>query len=807
MDGLGLRLLLKNDKKRDCVSDKEIIHYLCPTKKRCLVRRIAADLYKNEERNRGRNIFFCFFIMILSICTGLNAQERSCTVSGNVHDSSTGEDLIGAYIEEDGSHRGTVTNAYGYYTLSLPKGKYTLAVSYMGYRRKEITIELMSDIRLNIDLEVETKELTEVVVLAEGRSPNVTKAEMSVEKLSAKTIKAAPSLLGEKDVLKVVQLLPGVQSTSEGSSGFSVRGGSYDQNLILLDEATVYSASHLMGFFSIFNNDAIKDVTLYKGDIPASFGGRLSSLLDIRTKDGNNQRYAVTGGIGLISSRLTAEGPLGDKASAIVSVRRTYADVFLKLSKDEMQRKSSLYFYDMNAKVNYRIDDNNRIFLAGYFGHDNFLLNGLAEMNFGNKTLTARWNHIFSPKLFSNFTLTSSWYDYYLRNDMYGQFGQELKSRLMDYGLKADFSYIPNPGHSVKFGYNFTFHGFHPDDGGGIGSVIGLISLPRQYAMENVVYVANETNLENKLKLKYGLRYTGFENLHEGTITHHQQQLDPRIGLTYIFNDLHSVKASYSRTTQFIQLASNSTSGSPLDLWFPASESVKPQKCDQVAAGYFRNFASDEYELSTEVYYKDMRDVVDFKDHAQLIKNENLEEELRFGRGYAYGLELMLRKTSGALNGWVSYTLSKSMRKVKDINKDNWYRSPYDKPHNVSALVAYELSPKWSFSTCWVYGSGTPVTYPTGRFYMEGSYVPIYSGRNEYRYPAYHRLDLSVTWKLSPPGKRFRHELDFSIYNVYGRKNVWTILFSQDSDDVNYYYAEKYYLFTFVPSITWNFSF
>ena len=779
-----------------------------PDKKRCLVK-CAANLYKNGNKSGYKKFYFFCCLVLLVVSTGVNAQEKNYTVSGHIRDKGNGEDLIGASIMEDSLHRGTVTNPYGYYTLSLPKGKHTLVVSYLGYRRKETTIELRSDMRMNFDLDADTQELKEVVVSAEKRNANVVNTEMSVEKLSAKTIKAAPALMGEVDVLKVVQLLPGVQPTSEGSSGFSVRGGGYDQNLILLDEASVYSASHLMGFFSVFNNDAIKDVTLYKGDIPASFGGRLSSLLDIRTKDGNTQNYAVTGGIGLISSRITAEGPLGDKASAIVSVRRTYADLFLKLSNDERQRNSSLYFYDMNAKVNYRIDDNNRVFLAGYFGRDKFGYTDLAAMDFGNKTLTARWNHIFSPKLFSNFTLLSSWYDYYLRSDISDQAGQELSSGLADYGLKADFSYVPNSMNTIKFGYNFTFHDFHPADGGGTSSesIVGRVAFPKQYAMENVLYVSNEMSIQKKLKLKYGLRYTDFENLHKGSITYHQQQFDPRIGLTYVFNDLHSVKASYSRTSQFIQLASNSTSGSPLDLWFQASKNVKPQKCDQFATGYFRNFASDAYELSAEVYYKDMKDVVDFKDHAQLMLNENLDQELRFGKGYSYGLELMLRKNSGAFNGWVSYTLSKSMRKVEDINQGNWYRSPYDKPHTISTLASYDLSRQWSLSACWVYSSGTPVTYPTGRFQIEGDYVPIYSGRNEYRYPAYHRLDLSATWKLSPPGKRFRNELNFSLYNAYGRKNAWTILFRPEPNAPDSYYAEKIYLFTFVPSITWNFSF
>jgi len=739
----------------------------------------------------------------------VDAQEKSYTVSGTVSDISNGEDLIGASISDLNTHRGAITNSYGYYSLSLPKGKHTLTVTYLGYRQKEIPVELTADTRLNIGLEAETKALAEVVVSAEGHNANVVKPDMSVEKLTSKIIKSAPALMGEVDVLKTIQLLPGVQATSEGSSGFSVRGGGYDQNLIMLDEASVYNASHLMGFFSVFNNDAIKDVTLYKGDIPASFGGRLSSLLDIRTKDGNNQNYAVTGGIGLISSRLTAEGPLGSKASAIVSFRRTYADLFLKLSNDASQRQSSLYFYDMNAKVNYHIDNNNRIYLAAYLGRDNFGFSSLGGMDFGNKTITARWNHIFTPKLFSNFTLIGSWYDYYLKSQISDQLGEELKSGLGDYGLKADFNYVPNPANNIKFGYNFTFHTFRPGDGGGIGSqsIFGTVSFPKQYAIENTLYASNETNLGNKFKLKYGLRYTDFENVDKGSIAHRQQQFEPRAGLTFILSDLHSLKASYSRTTQFIQLASNSSAGSPLDLWFPASEYVKPQICDQFAAGYFRNFASDKYEFSAEVYYKNLKHVVDFKDHADLFLNDNLEEELLFGRGYSYGLELMLRKTVGKLNGWVSYTLSKSMRQIDGINENNWYRSPYDKPNNISTLVTYDLSSKWSVSASWVYGSGTPVTYPTGRFQIEGNYVPIYSGRNEYRYPAYHRLDLSATLKLSPPGKRFKSDLNFSLYNAYGRKNVWTIMFRQDPDNPDNMYAEKIYLFRFIPSVTWNFSF
>lgn len=774
-----------------------------------------------------RLLVFLTGFLLLSIC--VSAQEKRFTLSGNITDGNNGEDLIGAGVLVKGTRTGNVSNAYGFYSLSLPAGKHTVIFSYLGYTTQEIPVDLTADKRMNVSLHPSSNQLAEVVVSAEGRNAHVAKMEMSTERLSVKTIKTIPALMGEVDVIKAIQLLPGVQATAEGSSGFSVRGGGHDQNLILLDEATVYSASHLMGFFSVFNNDAIKDVTLYKGDIPASFGGRLSSLLDIRSKDGNNQQFTGTGGIGLISSRLTLEGPMGtDRASFLVSGRRTYADLFLKLANDKDLRQSSLYFYDMNMKLNYRIDDNNRIYLAGYLGKDHFGTK-FAGMDFGNKTLTLRWNHIFSPKLFSNFSLIGSFYDYYVMLDMNEQINQEWKSKMQDYGFKADFSYHLNPKNQLKFGLNTLYHNFEPGEGGGIGeeAILGRFGMPREYALESALYLSAESQIGEKLKLKYGLRYSLFQNISNGEETdflenyevaysktykrgkffHHQSQLEPRVGAVYLFNDEHSVKASYSRTAQYIQLASNSSAGSPLDVWFQASPNVKPQLCDQFAFGYFRNFANNEYEASAEVYYKDMKDVVDFKDHADLMGNEDLEQEVRFGKGYSYGLELMLRKNSGRLNGWVSYTLSKSRRQIDDINDGNWYRSPYDKPHNISIVASYELSPKWTVSANWVYASGTPVTYPTGRYQIEGNWVPIYSGRNEYRYPAYHRLDLSATCQLSKPGKRFKHELNFSLYNAYGKKNPWTILFEQEDDQPDATYAEMVYLFSFVPSVTWNFTF
>ncbi|MDL2265121.1 TonB-dependent receptor [Parabacteroides sp. OttesenSCG-928-G21] len=775
----------------------------------------------------ARGLLLLLFLSLSMV--KLTAQERRVTLSGMMTDSDSGESLIGATVLVKDTRTGAVSNTYGFYSISLQPGIYTFTFSYVGFSPFETTVDLVADKRLDVKLSPEAGQLSEVVVTAAGRNANVARLEMGTERLSVKEIKTIPALMGEVDVIKAVQLLPGVQSTSEASSGFSVRGGSHDQNLILLDEATVYNASHLMGFFSVFNNDAIKEVTLYKGDIPATFGGRLSSLLDIRSKEGNNQRFTGTGGIGLISSRLTLEGPLGsDKISYLISGRRTYADLFLKLASDKDLRQSTLYFYDLNGKINWRINDNNRIYLSAYLGQDEFGVR-FAGMGFGNKTLSARWNHIFSPKLFSNFTLIGSFYDYSIDMDLNEQLNQEWDSNMRDWGAKADFSYHLNPQNHIRFGYNFLYHSFIPGEGGGRGedAILGRFSIPREYAMEHALYLSNEQSIGEKLKIKYGLRYTLFQNVSngepfeyltdyetqytetykKGEVFHHQQQFEPRLGMAYLFNEEHSVKASYSRTTQFIQLASNSAAGSPLDVWFQASPNVKPQLSDQLSLGYFRNFSDNLYEASAEVYYKDLKNVIDFKDHAQLMGNEEIEKELRFGKGYAYGLELMLRKNTGRLNGWISYTFSRSMRQIDEINEGKEYRSPYDKPHNISIVANYELSKKWSLAANWVYATGMPVTYPTGRFQVEDTYVPIYSGRNEYRYPAYHRLDLSATCQLSKPNSRIKQELNFSIYNAYGKKNPWTIMFLQEDDQPDVSYAEMLYLFSFIPSITWNFTF
>ncbi|MFH1937360.1 MAG: TonB-dependent receptor plug domain-containing protein [Bacteroidota bacterium] len=672
--------------------------------------------------------------------------------------------------------------------------------------------------------------LREVEITSEQANKNVVRPEMSTFKMDINTIKSIPSLMGEVDIIKAIQLLPGVQSVSEGGSGFSVRGGAPDQNLILLDESTVYNASHLMGFFSVFNNDAIKDVKLFKGDIPPMYGGRLSSVLDVRMKEGNSKRFEVAGGIGIIASRLTVEGPIWkDRISFIVSGRRTYADLFLALSSEEALRDNKLYFYDLNAKVNYRIDDNNHLFLSGYFGRDVFK-NNFAKMSWGNGTGTIRWNHLFHEKLFANFTFVYSDYRYMLGTPEGNTTSFEWNSSLRDAGLKGDFSYYINTNNTLRFGISGIYHMINPGVARGIGSETAYseVKVPENFSLETGVYASNEHKAGEHWTFKYGIRFSMFQNIGPGTIFNFDSLfnpidstvypagkfynayygIEPRIGILYTFNERSSIKASYSRTDQYLQLAQNSTAGTPLDIWFPASPNVKPQVADQGALGYFRNFRRNTIETSVEVYYKHLNHVIDFKDFAELLLNDKLEGEIREGKGWSYGAEFLVRLNEKKIRGWVSYTLSKSMRKIPDINNGNPYPAPYDKPHNIAIVANYQIHPRWSVSANWVYATGNPVTFPTGRAEIGGKVIPIYSDRNAYRYQDYHRLDLSVTFfSKVKEGKRFNWDINASAYNVYNRHNTWSINFVQDNENPTITYAEKIYLFGIVPSITFNFHF
>ena len=749
------------------------------------------------------------------------------TISGYIKDAENGETLIGATVFVRELRVGAAANIYGFYSLSLAPGKYTLEYSFMGYTRQIRQLDLNQNVVISMELSPEVKVMQEVTVTAERPDKNIKQAEMSTARLDMKTIRQIPALMGEVDVIKAIQMLPGVQATSEGTSGFSVRGGGLDQNLIVLDEATVYNASHLMGFFSVFNNDAVRDVKLYKGDMPANYGGRLSSVLDVRMKEGNNKQFKGTGGVGLISSRLTLEGPIvNEKTSFLVSGRRTYADLFFPLFSDEDLKKSIMYFYDLNLKMNHQFNNNNRLYLSAYLGRDIFGQKGRSKAGFGNKTATLRWNHQFSQKLFSNLTAIASNYDYSLSTEQGG--GKYVwKSNLLDYTVKTDFNFYPNPNNEIKFGISATLHELDPIDAWiytkESDTTMRFPSM-KNYELEYAAYISNQQKIGEKITLKYGLRYTLFQNIgkstlnnfdenHEyigsteykkGEIFHSYPAWEPRLGVMYNINNVSSVKASYSRTYQFLQLASVSNGGMPLDYWFPSNNNVKPQKSDQFGIGYFRNFSNNKFETSIELFYKQMDNVIDFKDHTSTLFNSRLEGDIRTGEAYSYGAEFLIRKNEGKLNGWISYTLSRAIRKIPEINSGKEYSAPYDKPHNVNVVLNFNATKRLIVSANWVFASGTPITFPVGSFEVDNTAIPIYSERNEYRMRSYHRLDLSATIKgKEHPGRFWNGEWVFSVYNAYGRHNDWMLNFDLEKGK-----AERTYLpFVFFPAITYNFNF
>jgi len=775
-------------------------------------------------------ILLLFWFNISYSLTDAEEKIRKFTINGKISDRSSGESLFGATVYLRELKTGTASDIYGNYSLTLPEGSYNLVFSYIGYSSIHKLIELNKDIILHIEMTPAQETLQEVEITSEKDDKNVLKPEMSTFKMDIKTIQKIPSLMGEVDIIKSIQLLPGVQSVGEGSSGFSVRGGAPDQNLILLDEATVYNASHLMGFFSVFNNDAIKDVKLYKGDIPPIFGGRLASVLDVRMIEGNSKKFEVNGGIGIIASRLTVEGPvIKDRCSFMISGRRTYADIFLPLSSEKALQNNRLYSYDLNAKINYRIDDNNQVFLSGYFGRDVFK-NAFASMNWGNETATLRWNHLFSKQLFSNFTFVYTNYRYFLGTPAGETNSFEWTSSLRDLGLKGDLSYYLNTNNTIRFGATVIYHMFNPGLARGIGdqTVFKSVQVPNNYAVESGIYAGNEQRLGDHFTIKYGLRFSLFQNVGPGTVFHFDSNykaidstvynsgvlyqnyagLEPRLGFLYDFNEKSSIKASYSRTFQYLQLAQNSTVGTPLDIWFPASPNVKPQIADQVALGYFRNFRRNTIETSVELYYKWMQNVIDFKDFAVLLLNSKLEGEIRTGKAWSYGIEFLVRLNEKKVSGWISYTYSRTFRQIAEINDGNPYPAPYDKPNNISVVLNYNISKRWSVSANWIYATGAAVTFPTGRAEIGGNIIPIYSDRNAYRYQDYHRLDLSVIFSgKQKPGRKFNWDLNLSVYNVYNRHNTWSINFVQDNLNPNITYAEKVYLFGIIPSITFNFHF
>ena len=769
-----------------------------------------------------------YFILLALILLGFQLSAQKYTISGSIRDSSNGEDLYGAVIMvKELSNVGTNTNAYGFYSLTLDSGSYTIVYRSTGYKAQEFKIELTSNIEKSIELSFPSnvQQIEQVNVSAEKENDNITSSGMNVTRFDPKSIETIPVLFGEKDIMKTLQLTPGVKTAGEGNSGFFVRGGGADQNLILLDEAPVYNASHLLGFFSVFNSDAIKDVSMYKSGIPAEYGGRASSVVDVKMRDGNNKKFGASGGIGLISSRLTIEGPIvKDKGSFIISGRRSYADLFLKLQKDETLRDTKLFFYDLNAKANYRITKKDRIFLSGYFGRDEFGLGDNFGFSWGNATGTLRWNHIINEKLFSNTTLVRSTFDYEFSvgagEDAFG-----IKSSIKDWNIKQDFSYFINDKNTLKFGVNAIHHTFKPGALTGTNESFNELTLNSRYAIELGAYVQNEMKIGNRINLMYGLRYSGFDYMGEGTdymfddkgnVTSQQdykrwekieyhQGLEPRISGSYTLSEKNSIKASYGRNFQYLHQLSNSTTSSPTDNWVPSSTNVKPQIADQVALGYYQNLKKNTFKISTEIYYKHLANQIDYRNGAELLLNDEVEGEIVYGKGRAYGLELLLEKKKGKFTGWISYTLSRSLRQFDDINDGKEFSARQDRIHDISIVLMYKLNKSLALSTSWIYYTGDAVTFPSGKYEINGEYVPYYTDRNSYRMPDYHRMDIGVTWYMKDK-KKFEHNLNFSIYNVYARENAYTITFEDDPDDPTKTVAIQTTLFKLIPSITYNFN-
>jgi hypothetical protein len=754
------------------------------------------------------------------------SPSQQFTISGIIKSSAKGETLIGASIRTGTT--GTSSNEYGFYSITLPAGTYALEFSAVGLQAKTQEIVLNKDVKLNISLDDEVKSLEGVIVTAQSRGRSISSPQMGVEKLSTREIKNIPVLLGERDILKTIQLLPGIKSAGDGNSGFYVRGGAGDQNLILLDEAPVYNASHLLGFFSTFNSDAIKDMTVYKGGMPAQYGGRLSSVLDIKMNDGNNQDFNVSGGLGLISAKLNVEGPLQkDRSSFLVTGRRTYVDMFLQLSKDSSVRKNTLFFYDLNAKLNYQLCDKDRLYLSGYFGKDVMGVGETFGIDWGNGTGTLRWNHIFSSKLFSNTSMIFSNYKYKISIRSGGD-DFDIYSQIRDWNLKQEYQWYPNSRNNTRFGFNTIFHTITPGEvKASESSSVNSSALQKRYSWENALFLTNTWKTSDHINLTYGLRASSFSILGDGDFfdidnqgvvintTHYDKgefvktyiNLEPRLAASFIFNTNTSVKASYVRNVQNLHLVSNSTSSNPTDKWIANTNIIRPETSDQVSVGYYQDLFNGRFELSVETYYKNMKNQIDYRDGADIFANSDaIESQLLFGKGRAYGIEWLLKKKAGKFTGWISYTLSKTEKKINGINNDKWYNARQDRTHDVAIVGSYQLNPRWTISANWVFYTGDAVTFPAGKYQVDNRTVFYYTERNGYRMPAYHRLDIGATWLLKQK-KRFSSELTISLYNAYGRENAYTINFRDNEDDPTKTEAVRYALFKYIPSISYNFKF
>ncbi|MEY3738884.1 MAG: hypothetical protein RL544_1662 [Bacteroidota bacterium] len=763
---------------------------------------------------------FCFLIFLGADFATATAQQ-TLVLSGSVRDKQTGESLIKAVVRiQELPSAGIISNEYGFYSLSLPKGNYSVVVTQVGYETLIQKIKLDSSKSINFYLQTKNV-LKEVVVESSRKNDNLTKAQMGTETINMSSINKVPVIFGEKDLLKTIQLLPGVKSAGEGNSGFFVRGGSADQNLILLDEAPVYNATHLLGFFSTFNSDAIKDATIIKGNSPSQYGGRLSSVLDVKMKEGNNQNYTVNGGLGLISSKLSIEGPLQkNKSSFILSGRRTYADVFLKAT--EKFKDNILYFYDLNAKANYQINAKNKIYISGYFGRDELGLGQDFGIDWGNKTGTIRWNKIISNKLFLNTSLIYSDYNYNVKLKN-GETNFNINSNIKDLNLKQDYTFYANGANTLRFGFNSILHTIKPSTFS--GTVINSVSKEGRNGFENALYLTNNYRANSQFTIDYGVRLSMYTlmggdvyNVYQNGIVNSSVKLsrssfgktyvnpEPRITTNFRINDETSVKAGYARNIQHLHLLSNAVASSPSDQWIGNSYNIKPEVADQWSVGYVTKVFKSNFEFTAEAYYKYLQNQIDYKDGAEINTVSDVESVLLYGIGRAYGVELLLKKKEGRFTGWIGYTLSKTERKIEGINGNNWYNARQDRTHDISVVGIYDLNQRWSISGVFVYNTGEAVTYPTGKYTLQGQTLYQYAARNANRMPAYHRLDFSATYEKNKT-KRMHGSWNFSLYNVYGRENAYRISFKDDPNNPTRTQIIRTALFKWVPSVTYQFKF
>ena len=784
------------------------------------------------------------FLLLFCLNSFLIYSQEKFTISGTVSNIESNETLIGVNILFPELQTGSATNEYGFFSITLPEGTYKVQISFLGFYDLVETINLSEDKVFNYQLSEAIESLGEVIIKKNVEKLDIRRPQMSVNALSSNSIKQIPVVLGEADVIKSITLLPGVTNAGEGASGFNVRGGAVDQNLILLDEATIYNSSHLFGFFSVFNPDAIKDLKLYKGGIPARYGGRVSSVLDIYQKEGNSKQFHGNGGIGIVSSRLLLEGPIKkDEGSFLLGGRSSYAHLFLPLF--DIDNKAS--FYDLNTKISYKLNDKNNFYLSGYFGRDIFTISDSFENTYGNAVLNFRWNHLFSDKIFTNLSLIYSDY-YYGLSLNFVEF--DWNSGIQNFNLKYDFKHYLSNKITLQYGLNSIYYKFNPGkiEPSTPTSGINPFQLTNKFAFENAIYLDAEHRLTDNLTASYGLRFSSFLRLGQDELNVYENNqavlfnedlqiyekadpidtdtfnrsdiiesfsnLEPRVSLAYQLNDQSSIKASYNRMSQYLHLLSNTSSPTPLDVWTPSGKYIKPQLLDQFAVGYFRNFKDNEYSLEIESFYKEIKNRIDYIDGTDLIANNAIEQVILNGDAKAYGLEFLLRKNEGRFKGWLAYTLSKSEQKTEGrtktelgINNGNWYNTPYDKTHDISFTGSYELNKKWQFNANFLFQTGQPTTYPNAQYEYNGINIPSYSNRNEFRLPSYHRLDISTNYTPKPDKtKGWQASWVFGIYNLYNRRNAASISFSENRN-TGANEAIRLSIFGIIPSVSYNFKF